>query len=68
MILGDIINEYATKGKNQGIRIESDVNCVVFTASDDNWKYTLDGYSKSIVFIDEDYHFPDQVYNEFYPI
>ena len=53
----DIINEYAAKGKNQGIRIESDVNCVVFTASDDNWKYTLDGYSKSIIFIDEDYHF-----------
>ena len=110
----ELLADYKRLGPGQGINVSSDVPVYVYTGDGKNWEYDLDGVSKSLVFIDEDYsfiftkefakyladsdnyyvfitrkplyelpystqeiygirtsgkyHFPEQVYNEFYPI
>ena len=52
-----ILAEYANRGKDRGIRLESDVPCFVYTAAEDRWEHELADISGNIVFIDEDYRF-----------
>ncbi len=55
--LVDYLNLYALNGEGSGVRLQSDVPCVVFTGSQMYWKPVLESIKKSIVFIDEDYSF-----------
>ncbi|MCR5451519.1 MAG: translation initiation factor 2 [Lachnospiraceae bacterium] len=55
--LVSLLQEYGLRQDSSGIRLQSDVPCVVFSGSSDNWKYMLDGYKGSIVFFDEGYDF-----------
>lgn len=55
--LVDILSEYSRRKGTGGITMQSDVPCVVFTASEDNWKYELQGMAGKIIFFDEDYRF-----------
>ena len=110
----DLLYEYTKKGAKRGVSLSSDVPCTVYSGSDTDWKYELEGKAGHIVFFDEDYkfifskefadyvngadnyfvfitrkpvkelpysiseiygirtsgkfHFPDQVYHEFYPL
>ena len=110
----ELLGEHIRRQGVGGIRMQSDVPCAVYTASEDNWEYVLKGMGGKIVFFDEDYrfiytkefaehvakadnyfvfvtrkplknlpysineiygirttgkyHFPEQVYHEFYPI
>lgn len=110
----DLLGEHIRRRGVGGIRMQSDVPCAVYTASEENWEYELKGMDGRIVFFDEDYrfiytkefaeyvakadnyfvfvtrkplknlpysineiygirttgkyHFPEQVYHEFYPI
>ncbi len=112
--LVEFLNMYARRGARSGVRVESDVPCVVFTAMPGLWQTSLAAINQSIVFIDEGqpfifskefaeaarvsdnyyvlitrrplyeipystkeiygirttgkYHFPEKVYQEFYPI
>lgn len=112
--LVEFLNMYARRGAGSGVRVESDVPCVVFTAMPGLWQTSLAAINQSIVFIDEGqpfifskefaeaarvsdnyyvlitrrplyeipystkeiygirttgkYHFPEKVYQEFYPI
>ena len=53
----DYFSLFTLRGEKSGVRVESDVKCVVFSGSSDLWKNVLDGINSSIVFIDEDYDF-----------
>ncbi len=112
--LVEFLNMYARRGTGSGVRVQSDVPCVVFTAMPGLWKQSLEAITQSIIFIDEGqpfifskefaesaqasdnyyvlitrrplyeipystkeiygfrttgkYHFPEKVYQEFYPI
>ena len=111
--LVNMIKDY-TKTLNNGIIIQSDVPCDVFSGSSDTWETYVRNRKETIIFVDEDidymstvefaetikksdnyyvlftrnnlrnlpystkeiygirtsgkYHFPEQVYHEFYPI
>lgn len=112
--LVEFLNIYARRGTGSGVRVQSDVPCVVFTAMPGLWKQSLEAITQSIIFIDEGqpfifskefaeaaqvsdnyyvlitrrplyeipystkeiygirttgkYHFPEKVFQEFYPI
>ena len=53
----EYLSLYAMRGEKSGVRVESDVRCVVFNGNSDLWKVILDGINNSIVFIDENYDF-----------
>ena len=110
----DLLRDHARRGDSGGVRIQSDVRCVVYSGDPSQWTVLLSAVQNSIVFFDEDsefinteefasfiqatdnyyvfitrrnlwtlpysiheiygirtsgkYHFPDQIYHEFYPI
>lgn len=53
----DLLNLYALNGAGSGVRLQSDVPCVVFSGPQTYWKAVLESIGNSIVFIDEDYSF-----------
>ena len=52
----DLINAYK-RGTGTPIRIESSVNCAVFSGGESEWKSFISSLSDSIVFFDEGYSF-----------
>lgn len=112
--LAEYMSLYAINKEASGVRLRSDVHCLVFTGPQAYWKSTLEAIKGSIVLIDEEhsfvrstefsdiiqnsdnyyvlitreplynlpystkeiygirtsgkYHFPQQIYHEFYPI
>jgi hypothetical protein len=109
-----LLQDYARRGESGGVRIQSNVPCVVYSGDQSHWKMLLSDVRNSVVFFDENsefiaseafasfiqetdnyyvfitrrnlwalpysiheiygirtsgkYHFPDQVYHEFYPL
>ena len=55
--LVDLIQTYGRYKSRSGIRMVSDVSCVVFSGDSFFWKSALHAIQDSIVFIDEDYAF-----------
>lgn len=53
----DLLRAFSVQGEKSGIRIQSDVPCVVYGGDSASWQRALSGYSNSIVFIDENYSF-----------
>lgn len=53
----EALAEYGRLSERGGIRLESDVACVVFSGSSNNWKTFIGGIKESIIFIDEDFSF-----------
>ncbi len=52
----EMLTTFSELAEGSGIRVESDVPCVVFSGGKD-WRHIIDGFSNSIVFIDEHHHF-----------
>lgn len=55
--LVQLLETYSRYGKDSGVRLQSDVPCVVFDGDTSLWKVAMETYQGSIVFIDEDYSF-----------
>ena len=55
--LVQLLETYSRYGKDSGVRLQSDVPCVVFGGNVSLWKVAMETYQDSIVFIDEDYSF-----------
>lgn len=55
--LVQLLETYSRYGKDSGVRLQSDVPCVVFGGDTSLWKVAMETYQNSIVFIDEDYSF-----------
>ena len=55
--LVQLLETYSRYGKDSGVRLQSDVPCVVFGGDASLWKVAMETYQGSIVFIDEDYSF-----------
>lgn len=55
--LVQLLETYSRYGKDSGVRLQSDVPCVVFGGDTSLWKVAMETYQGSIVFIDEDYSF-----------
>jgi len=55
--LVQLLETYSRYGKDSGVRLQSDVPCVVFGGDAGLWKVAMETYRDSIVFIDEDYSF-----------
>ena len=55
--LVEFLGMYASRGKESGVKLQSDVPCVVYSGAWNNWQAVLKSVSGSIVFIDEDYSF-----------
>ena len=55
--LVQLLETYSRYGKDSGVRLQSDVPCVVFGGDASLWKVAMETYQDSIVFIDEDYSF-----------
>ena len=53
--LVEFLSLYGQRGESSGVRVQSDVPCVVFSGMKGSWKYVLGQLQKSIVFIDEHY-------------
>ena len=52
-----MLSDYARFEESRGVKLESDVPCIVFVGIGDNWKIGLVETEDSIVFIDEDHSF-----------
>ena len=55
--LTDLLQDYARDEVNGPIRLQSDVPCVVFGGTEQNWESFIQTIKESIVFIDEGYSF-----------
>lgn len=55
--LVELIREYKLRGQDSPVTLVTDVNCEVYTGTEDNWSLLLAGLHNSIVFIDENYKF-----------
>ena len=55
--LVDLLNLHARLGKQSGVKVEADVNCIVYTGGMAQWEIILRAVENSIVFIDEEYSF-----------
>lgn len=53
----DLLSTYSRFENGNGIRLESDVPCVVYTGDNNTWKQVLMDVKGSIIFIDEDHSF-----------
>ncbi len=53
----DMLSSYARYRTSGGVRLETDVPCVVYSESGDDWRNILRNIQMSIIFIDEDYSF-----------
>ncbi|MDO4962084.1 MAG: translation initiation factor 2 [Eubacteriales bacterium] len=53
----DLLREYNLRGELSPVRLESDVPCIVFDGTDENWKLLIRATKGSIIFIDEGYSF-----------
>ncbi|MBR3306120.1 MAG: translation initiation factor 2 [Lachnospiraceae bacterium] len=53
----ELLSAYGRFGENGGIKLESDVPCVVFAATGEKWQSFFVDVEDSIVFIDEDHPF-----------
>lgn len=53
----DMLSSYGRFSEGSGIRVESDVPCVVYSQSGGDWRTILENIHSSIIFIDEDYSF-----------
>ncbi|MBO6300743.1 MAG: translation initiation factor 2 [Lachnospiraceae bacterium] len=48
---------YGRYGKSSGVRMDSDVPCVVYAGMGDEWRLVITAVKESIIFIDEDHSF-----------
>ncbi len=55
--LVELIRDAGNNRQLQPVRIESDLPCLVYSGSEDDWKLFLSNKSPSIIFIDESSHF-----------
>lgn len=53
----DLLRDHANSRSGQGIKLQSDVPCVVFSGDQNYWEPVIHSIQNSIVFIDEDYTF-----------
>lgn len=52
-----LLQAYSVLGERSGVRLTSDVPCIVYSGDMNSWKNILAEYHSSILFIDEDYFF-----------
>lgn len=55
--LVELLQAYSQQGEESGVRINSDVPCVVYSGDSTTWNRVIPAYRSSIVFIDENYDF-----------
>ncbi|MBR6201315.1 MAG: hypothetical protein IKQ61_13735 [Spirochaetales bacterium] len=52
-----LLDSYSRLGQRSGIRFQSDVQCIVYNGTEENWQTNIEQYTQTIIFFDEDYRF-----------